>query len=250
MTGANGRTLRAVEGSVKTRRLLVGNDQMSALACVTAGKPGVVVIAGTGTIAYGENRRSRKAQASGWGYLLGDEGGGFWIARQAITAACRAWDGRAEPTRLTRLLLSAAGARDLWALHELIYSESMPRSDIAALAGVVPEAAAAGDRAARRILREAGRELGLAAGVVAKKLGMHRGAAAVGMVGGVFRGSAQVRAAFRREVRRHVPKVVFAEPRFAPVMGSVLLALKLAGACITRQVLANLEAASAAVGAK
>jgi hypothetical protein len=67
------------------------------------------------------------------------------------------------------------------------------------------------------------------------------------MVGGVFPGSAGVRRSFRREVRRHAPKAVFVEPRFAPAIGSVLLALKLAGARLTRAVLANLEAASAAV---
>lgn len=252
MTGgkARGSAAEAVRGCVSAKRLHVDNDQVNALASVTAGTPGIVVIAGTGTITYGENARRQSASASGWGWLLGDEGGGFWIARQAITAACRAWDRRGEPTLLTDLLLAAAGVRDLWQLHFLVYSERLSRSDMAALAAAVPDAAARGDAAARRILRDAGRELGLAAGVVAIRLDMHRRRVTVGMVGGVFRGSAEVRAAFRREVRKHAPNAMFVEPRFTPVIGSVLLALKMAGVALARDVLANLDAASAAIGAK
>jgi N-acetylglucosamine kinase-like BadF-type ATPase len=250
MTGGNEQTTRAIRGCLAARRFQLDNDCVTALACVTLGKPGVVVIAGTGTIAYGENARGQRAKASGWGYLLGDEGGGFWIARRAIAAACRADDGRAEPTALTGKLLAAARVHDLWELHRLIYSGRMSRAEIAALAAVAPEAAARGDPAARRILTDAGRELGLAAGVVARKVGLHRGRLTVGMVGGVFRGSAQVRASFGREVRRHAPRAVFVQPRFAPVVAAALLALKLAGVRVTPKVLHNLDAASQLVGSK
>jgi N-acetylglucosamine kinase-like BadF-type ATPase len=250
MTGGDERTTRAIRQCVPAARFQLENDSVSALACVTGGKPGVVVIAGTGTITYGRNARGRTAKASGWGYLLGDEGGGFWIAKQAIAAACRAYDGRGAETALTPRLLEAAGVGDLWDLHSLIYSGRMSRAEMAALAAVAPEAARAGDPTARRILAEAGRELGLSAAVVAEKLGMARGRVTVGMVGGVFRGSEQVRRSFMREVRRHAPGAIFAEPRFAPVIACVLLALRTADVRMTRPVLANLDDASAVVGAK
>jgi N-acetylglucosamine kinase-like BadF-type ATPase len=250
MTGGDERTTRAIRESILTKRFQLENDSVSALACVTAGRPGVVVIAGTGTIAYGRNARGGAANASGWGYLLGDEGGGFWIARQAIAAACKAHDGRAPQTALTPLLLEAAGVRDAWELHGLIYSKRMSRAAMAALAAVVPVAAKAGDPAARRILAEAGRELGLSAGVVAEKLGMHRGGVTVGIVGGVFRGSDEVKRSFMREVRRRASKAIFAEPRFAPVIACVLLALRMAGARLSPRVMENLEAASTVLGAK
>jgi N-acetylglucosamine kinase-like BadF-type ATPase len=250
LTGANGRTTRAVRQCVSTKRFRLENDKVNALACVTAGRPGVVVIAGTGTITYGENARGRTADASGWGFLLGDEGGGFWIARQGIAAACRAYDGRGEPTALGDALCAAAGVDDMWKLHGLIYSEKLSRADIAALASTVRETAQGGDQAARGILRQAGRELGLAAGVVATKLRMHRGRVTVGMVGGVFRGSPEVRRSFRREVRRRAPKAVFADPWLAPAIGSVLLALKLARIRLTPSVLDNLKQASSVVGDK
>jgi N-acetylglucosamine kinase-like BadF-type ATPase len=250
ITGANGRTEAAVRDCVAARRFRLANDKVNALASVTTGKPGVVVIAGTGTIAYGENSRGETADASGWGFLLGDEGGGFWIARQAIAAACRAHDRRGPETALTGALLRAAGVDDMWDLHALIYSEKLSRADIAALAAVVPRAARDGDTAARRILRQAGSELGLSASVVAQRLRMHRGATAVGMVGGVFRMSDFVRSSFRRKVRGTVPKAVFAGARFTPVIGSVLLALRLADVKLTASVIANLEEASRAIGAK
>ncbi len=249
-TKADGRTARAVKDCLSAKRLRVENDQVNALASVTAGKPGLVVIAGTGTITYGENARGRAASSSGWGWLLGDEGAGFWIARQAIAAACRMQDGRGEFTFLHELLLSKTKVDDLWDLHFLIYSERLDRAKIAALAEIVPSAAAVGDRIARRILSEAGRELGLSVGAVARHLNMQHGATTVGMVGGVFRGSKEVVTSFRRETRKHIPRALFAEPRFAPVIGSALLGLKLAGVRLTAEVLAKLEAASLAVGAK
>jgi len=250
ITGATEHTRRAVEGCVDTKRFRLASDKVNALASVTEGKPGVVVIAGTGTITYGENAKGETADASGWGYLIGDEGGGFWIARQALAAACRGYDGRGEATTLTERLTAAAGVDDLWEVHARIYSGKLSRAEMAGLAVVAAEAAAAGDRAARRILNAAGRELGLAAGVVARKLEMHRQKVMVGMVGGVFDGSPLVRASFGREVRRHAPRAVPARARYAPVIGSALLALKMAGVRITGEVRDNLLAASAAVGSK
>ena len=252
MTGAkaDGRTDRAVRPHVSAKICHISNDMVTALSSVTLGKPGIVVIAGTGTIAYGENARGQSDRTSGWGYLLGDEGGGFWIARQAIAAACRAFDDRTPPTTLIEALIEAAGVDDLWGLHLLIYSGKMARSDIAALAAVVPRVASTGDAAARSILREAGRELGLAAGTVARHLRMTRGATMVGMVGGVFHGSVTVRRTFRREMRKHAPKSVFTKPRLTPALGAVLLALRLARVPLSETVLRNLAAASQVVGAK
>jgi len=247
---ADGRTSEAVRGCVAARHTRIENDKVTALASVTAGRPGVVVIAGTGTIAYGENRSGRSWSASGWGWMLGDEGAGFWIARKAIAAACRAEDGRGNPTRLATSLLRAAGVENLWYLHFEIYSERRSRHDIAALAATVPQCADADDASARRILREAGRELGLSAGAVARRLGMTRGNPTVGMVGGVFQGSKMVRESFRREVRRHIPNAICVQPRFAPAIGAVLLALKLSGIRLTNRILKNLDAASQTVGAK
>ncbi len=250
ITGATDHTRRAVEDCVDARRLRIANDKVNALASVTEGGPGVVVIAGTGAIAYGENRKGEAAEASGWGYLFGDEGSGFWIARESLAAASRAYDGRGEPTALVEAIARAAGVEDLWDLHAQIYSGQLSRPEIARLALAAAEAAEGGDRTARAVLHRAGRELGLAGGAVARKLGMRRGRVVVGMVGGVFDGSPVVRASFRREVRRHAPGAEIVRPRYAPVIGSALLALKMTGVRLGAEVKSNLAAASASVGVK
>ena len=80
--------------------VVVTDDAVIALAGATAGEPGIVTIAGTGSIAFGRNAAGRTARIGGWGYIFGDEGGGFDIARQALRAALRAEEGWGPPTAL------------------------------------------------------------------------------------------------------------------------------------------------------
>src|SRR5918994_242731 len=84
---------------------LVVNDALVALVAGAGDDPGVVLIAGTGSIAYGVNTDGYAARSGGWGFVLGDEGSGYWIGRQALTAVVRAADGRGAKTRLTELVL-------------------------------------------------------------------------------------------------------------------------------------------------
>src|SRR5918994_1138682 len=89
----------------KTRALVV-NDALIALVAGAGDRPGVVVVSGTGSIAYGRDARGRAARSGGGGYLLGDEGGGFWIGRAALVAVVRQFDGRGPRTMLTEMVLS------------------------------------------------------------------------------------------------------------------------------------------------
>ena len=81
--------------------VLVVNDALVALEAGAPDEPGVVVIAGTGSIAYGRNERNQAARAGGWGYMLGDEGSGYWIGRAALRAVLREADRRGPATQLT-----------------------------------------------------------------------------------------------------------------------------------------------------
>ena len=95
-------------------RVLVVNDALVALEAGAPGEPGVVIISGTGSIAYGRNAAGEAARSGGWGYVLGDEGSGYWIGRAALRAVLREADERGPKTALTPLLLEhfgvAAGA--------------------------------------------------------------------------------------------------------------------------------------------
>ena len=98
----------AVRGSQYT----MTTDAMIALSGATAGAPGIITIAGTGSISYGRNASREVARVGGWGYVFGDEGGGFDITRQALRAVLRHEEGWGPGTALREALLSATGAGD------------------------------------------------------------------------------------------------------------------------------------------
>src|SRR5213078_4483038 len=87
-------------------RVLVVNDALIALAAGAGDDPGIVIISGTGSIVYGRNERVEAARAGGWGHMIGDEGSGYWIGREALAAVMRAGDGRGPETGLTAAMLA------------------------------------------------------------------------------------------------------------------------------------------------
>src|SRR5690606_31065822 len=118
-------------------RIVVTNDALIALIAGAGMKPGVVIIAGTGSIAYGVNARNEAARAGGWGYILADEGSGYWLGRQALRAVVRAADGRGPATALTPLVLEFFGVSRPQALVREVYRHYLKPSDIARCARAV-----------------------------------------------------------------------------------------------------------------
>ncbi len=131
-------------------RLVVTNDAVVALAGACAGDPGLITIAGTGSISLGRNGAGRVARAGGWGYIFGDEGGAFDIVRQALRAALRFEEGWGPATRLREILLEATGAADANELMHRFYTAEWPRSRVATFARQVDAAAGSGDEVAAR----------------------------------------------------------------------------------------------------
>lgn len=201
------------------RAPLVVNDAKVALAGAFGNGPGVVVIAGTGSIVMGQDG-DRTERAGGWGPLLGDEGSGYDVGRRGAVAALRAHDGRGPPTLLVELYRQYLGG-DLDLLIPLVY-RPMPTSGMARLARLVGEAAKAQDPVALAILDTAAEELALAVRAVARRLGS--ACPAVAAVGGLFRELA----GFRELVANRLGHPDLAGPLYAPVVGAVLLA---AGCC-------------------
>ena len=100
----------------------VEKDMVTALAGASDARPGIIVIGGTGSVAYGQNAAGETALAGGWGYLMGDEGSGYDIGLQALRAACQAQDGRGPATTLQQLILAHFDMPDLHEVHRHIYS--------------------------------------------------------------------------------------------------------------------------------
>lgn len=216
------------------------SDAASALAGATGLKPGVVVIAGTGSIVYGENHAGEHARAGGWGWRLGDEGSGYTIGSNAIMAALRAHDGRDLETALTAKILDYLSLGSIEDIVDWVYSPGREPRDIAHLVPLVREAEAEGDETARRVIAGAGAELGLVAVAVIKRLGF-RGEFPLSLNGGVFKQPSIYIMTFEEVVRSEAPNCIFIRPRMPPVLGSALLALRAAGVRVDEGFLSKVE---------
>jgi N-acetylglucosamine kinase-like BadF-type ATPase len=248
MTGSSQQMETICAPIVPTEQLIFGHDTRIALYSVTFGRPGVVIIAGTGAAAYGVNSYGEQAQAGGWGYLLGDEGSGYWIAVRALNACCRATDGIEPPTQLLALLLRHLELEDLKQIHARVYSGQMARPDLAALAEIVSRAAAQGDATARMILREAGKELALAVNAVLQRLHIEDQPVTIGTVGGVFRAGRAVLRPFRERVKQVAPQAGIMAPRVPAAVGAALMALESIDVPVHDELLANVQQALPRLG--
>ena len=168
-------------------RVLVVNDALVALEAGAPDEPGVVVIAGTGSIAYGRNEHNQAARAGGWGYMLGDEGSGYWIGRAALRAVLREADRRGPATQLTGLLLHYYGVASAQDLIAQVYHGSLRPSAIASLAQCVQGAFSDGDAVAIGILRSAADQLESSAMSVARRLELIGSDFPFVLSGGIFR---------------------------------------------------------------
>lgn len=208
-------------------KVTVTDDALIALAGATAGEPGLIVIAGTGSIAFGRNAGGCTARAGGWGYIFGDEGGAFWIVGQALRAALRMEEGWGPPTALRSALLEITGASSANELLHRFYTAEFPRPRIAGLAKLVDEAAEKGDEIAREILMDGARQLAAIATAVRRQLFPAGEAVQVSYAGGVFR-CAAILARFRRLLEAGQGARIEA-PLYGPAAGALLEAYRTAG---------------------
>lgn len=230
MAGATTPTLQAeyatrLEGAGLARRVRVVEDARIALAGATESGEGVILISGTGVNAFGA-AGGRIVRASGWGYLVGDEGSGFDIGRRALQAVLWAYDGRGPHTALTPALLAAWDCASPELLLDQVYLTPIPRDKIAALSRVVAEVAQRGDPVARAIYAEAGHQLALAAAAVVQRLGIDSAQATIALVGGVFQAGELVLVSLRATLHDRLgatPALV--TPLYSPAYGAVRLAL-------------------------
>jgi N-acetylglucosamine kinase-like BadF-type ATPase len=222
---------------LRVERLIVTTDAMTALAGATRGGAGVVVIAGTGSIAFGRNAEGRSARAGGWGYIFGDEGGAFDIVRQALRAALRMEEGWGEATALRKALLNHAGPgvstpRNANELLHRFYTAEWPRPRVAKLAQLVDAVAGGGDRVAVEILNQAATRLAMLATSVRSQLWNPGAPVEVAYIGGVFE-SGMVLERFRTLVELEEGNRCIA-PKHGPAEGALLEAYRLEGLKVIR----------------
>jgi glucosamine kinase len=225
--------------------LWIDHDVASNLAGASAGEPGIVVIAGGGSIGYGVDADGREAKAGGMGYLMGDDGSAWWIGLHAIRAAAAAADRRGPETALLPFVLAHYQLPTIRHIVEVLYGPEFTRDQVA---GIAPDVAriAADDEVARRIVTTAGERLAGLALAVGRQLFGESEAVDIYPTGGVFSAGPLVTGPFREAIRAGWPEAGVREPRFAPVYGALIRAYQAMGVEITAELLGRLEGDSGA----
>jgi N-acetylglucosamine kinase len=206
-------------------RILVVNDALIALHAGIGAAAGIVIVAGTGSIAYGCDGHGYAARAGGWGSVLGDEGSGHWMGRLALRAIVREADGRGQATTLTPRVLAHFGVTRPEELLQTVYHQDFTPAAVATLARHVQQARDEGDRVATAILDRGAQELVGAAASVTRQLELTNDEFAFVLSGGMFKAVPWL----LDEVTRLLPAIA---PRsrtilldVEPALGAVRLAL-------------------------
>ena len=207
--------------------LLVTTDAAIALAGACGGGAGIITIAGTGHISMGRAADGRLARAGGWGYLFGDEGGGFWTACEAVRAAMRVHENWGTHTTLHARLLAATGNTDANDMMHELYTAAWPRKRIAALSRIVDEEAESGDAEALDILQRGAAELYRISAIVRRNLFAENEPARLSPIGSVWN-SQPLHDRFVQLWTAANPENSFATPAFGPAAGALLEAFRIA----------------------
>ncbi|HEX8756730.1 MAG TPA: BadF/BadG/BcrA/BcrD ATPase family protein [Steroidobacteraceae bacterium] len=230
------------------RRYRCGNDMVCGWAGALAGADGINIVAGTGSIAYGEYA-GRNARAGGWGELFSDEGSSYWLAREGLRLFSRMSDGRLPRGPLHEQVRRHFALQSDLDLCAAIYGKDIAqRSRFAQLSKLVAAAAAEGDRAALGLLEAAARELAEMIDAVRGQLQIPAGASIpVSSSGGMFQPGNGLREALRCELQRRSAQYRFTEAQLPPDMGAVIQAARLGGTPLSADSVAALARAASRV---
>ena len=230
-----------IEDSDIGMKVDVDHDAVGALAGAFTGKIGIILIAGTGSICFGRTPEGKLIRSGGWGYLLGDEGSGYYIAQQGIIAALKHRDGRGEDTRLRMLFEKHFQIDSIDEVIPIIYQKKFTRTDMAALAPLVFEAAAKEDKMAMEIITRAGRELGRMVNAVVARMRLQNEPVRLALEGSVFKKKKLLIPAIEEEIRNFHKKFEIVSPVFEPSVGCVILALEGLGVKMNEGTIENMK---------
>jgi N-acetylglucosamine kinase-like BadF-type ATPase len=230
-----------IEQQNLAEKITVDTDASAALAGAFAGGPGIIVISGTGAICFGKSKDNALYRCGGWGYLLGDEGSGYYIGQQAIIASLKDLDGRGPKTTLRAAIEEKYQLTSIDLMISGIYSGKIDRTEIAGLTPMVFSRYEEGDPVARMIIASAGREIGKIVAAVSVKMGMEGQSGQVALIGSVFIQRHILIPFMEQEACKVVKEVNFIDPKFEPAVGSAIMAMQSEKIAIDQTVLANLE---------
>lgn len=219
----------------------IDHDIRIALAGGLALKPGIVIIAGTGSSCYGRNAEGQSCRVGGWGYLLDDGGSSYYLGIEAIKAVVRSEDGRMGSTTLAEKVLAKLGIKEMQDLMHRIYSPRMSRTEIASLAPVVLETAQQGDAIAQKIVGDGLNELALLVKIAAQRLNLTTAGLNVTAVGGLAHSGDYYKSGLYAAIYSQLPGVQILEPVLSPVFGAALLAIEMLGVQPSSEVISKFQ---------
>ena len=220
----NSKLLRITWASASN--IVICNDALIALVGGIGDDVGVVVAAGTGSIAFGRSHQGKTKRVGGWGYILGDEGSAYKIAVAGMQAAFKAYDGREMSTSLVEAFKQHLNLANIEDLIEVIYRRGWGVKEIAALAPVVDFTAASGDEVANNIIESAVQDLVKATSTVIDAIFSFSSNCEIVTTGSVWQGRCKMRDRFAGYIVAKFPSVKVIFPRNEPAYGAALLALK------------------------
>lgn len=227
VSGYEGRVHGAAPQLPSANVVLV-HDTENAHAGALAGEPGAVAIAGTGSVAFARSEHGVTALVGGWGFLFGDEGSGFWLAREALASAMRDRDA-GEDNELGALALGHFQVPSLRAISRGFYAGAISRADLSAFCAQILHAAERGNGTAMQLVLDGAKALAVLARQAMHQAGMPRGKIAV--TGGMMQ-SATYAGAVAAAIRSELPQCERVRPRYDGAVGALILAYKAGGAAV------------------
>jgi N-acetylglucosamine kinase len=203
----------------------IESDSIIALVGGLGYPVGIVVIAGTGSQIFGQNSQGKTKRVGGWGYLLGDEGSGYFIAISGLKAALKSHDGRLGSTQLISAFKHHLNLTNIESLIEVVYRRGWTVQQIASLAKIVDQVARDGDEIANKIINTAIEELVFATKIAIQSLFEPDESVEIVTIGGVFQGMNHFHAKYIESLNRVAPTAKVILPRYEPAYGAGILAL-------------------------
>jgi N-acetylglucosamine kinase-like BadF-type ATPase len=206
--------------SSKIKNLIVTSDARIALEGAFSGRPGIILIAGTGSIIFGKDRSGTLYRVGGFGRYIGDEGGGYSIGRLGLQAVAKYFDGRGPETKLLQILQEKFGINSPEDLINKVYKENI---DFASLAPFVIQCAEEGDEPCREILRKEAEELVLHIKAIKDKIRVRT--VYISFLGGLLSAENYYSKLLRKIILQKIEGVNVILPEHPPAYGAVLLAM-------------------------
>lgn len=214
------RTLREI--GFQCEIIFVG-DHVGALYGSLGKGDGIILISGTGSICYGVNKDGKEFRTGGWGHLIDDEGSGYAIGRDILSASVRSYDSRTENSILLPMVLKAIGGTAIQDIIQYTY-KAASKKDIAALAPLLTEAVHNGDKEAAAIAGKAAGELVKLVLPVVKHLQLEHGE--IAFAGGILLHCEEIRERVEQRLFMELPKLKIVEARYDSAAGAAFIALE------------------------